>query len=48
MAVIRPLIIGVGAIFRGKDCELAVYSKGDLVWDTQDLLVPGATAPAAR
>ena len=36
----------VGAIFMGKDYELAVYSKDDFVWDKQDLLVPAATAPA--
>ena len=40
----------VGAIFMGKDYELAVYSKSDFVWDNPDLLVPAATAPmpAAR
>ncbi len=35
----------VGAIFMGKDYELAVYSKDDFVWDKNDLLVPAATAP---
>ena len=30
----------VGAIFMGKDYELAVYSKDDFVWDKEDLLVP--------
>ena len=34
----------VGAIFMGKDYELAVYSKSDFVWDKTDLLVPAATA----
>src|SRR6202162_829641 len=34
----------VGAIFMGKDYELAVYSKDDFVWDKQDLLVPAATS----
>jgi formate hydrogenlyase subunit 6/NADH:ubiquinone oxidoreductase subunit I len=37
----------VGAIFMGKDYELAVYSKDDFVWDKQELLVPASTAPAA-
>ena len=32
----------VGAIFMGKDYELAVYSKDDFVWDKEDLLVPSA------
>ena len=32
----------VGAIFMGKDYELAVYSKDDFVWDKADLLVPAA------
>src|SRR5881275_1078629 len=36
-----------GAIFMGKDYELAVYSKDDFVWDKEDLLVPAAIAPAA-
>ena len=31
---------GVGAIFMGKDYELAVYSKDDFIWDKTDLLVP--------
>jgi NADH-quinone oxidoreductase subunit I len=35
----------VGAIFMGKDYELAVYSKDDFVWDKQDLLVPASTGP---
>jgi NADH-quinone oxidoreductase subunit I len=35
----------VGAIFMGKDYELAVYSKDDFVWDKADLLVPAATSP---
>ena len=35
----------VGAIFMGKDYELAVYSKDDFVWDKEDLLVPAATSP---
>ena len=30
----------VGAIFMGKDYELAVYSKDDFVWDKTELLVP--------
>src|SRR3981081_3926460 len=34
----------VGAIFMGKDYELAVYSKDDFVWDKQDMLVPAATS----
>ena len=34
----------VGAIFMGKDYELAVYSKDDFVWDKQDLLVPATTS----
>jgi formate hydrogenlyase subunit 6/NADH:ubiquinone oxidoreductase subunit I len=37
----------VGAIFMGKDYELAVYSKDDFVWDKRELLVPASTAPAA-
>src|SRR2546422_704934 len=36
----------VGAIFMGKDYELAVYSKADFIWDKEDLLVPAATGPA--
>ena len=37
----------VGAIFMGKDYELAVYSKDDFVWDKADLLVPATVgAPA--
>jgi NADH-quinone oxidoreductase subunit I len=35
----------VGAIFMGKDYELAVYSKADFVWDKQDLLVPASSTP---
>ena len=35
----------VGAIFMGKDYELAVYSKADFVWDKTELLVPGTVAP---
>ena len=39
----------LAAIFMGKDYELAVYSKQDLIWDKQDLLVPaGAAAVAGR
>jgi len=37
----------VGAVFMGKDYELAVYSKDDFVWDKRDLLVPASTAPTA-
>jgi NADH-quinone oxidoreductase subunit I len=39
----------VGAVFMGKDYELAVYSKDDFVWDKEDLLVPAPTnvPPAA-
>ena len=33
----------VGAIFMGKDYELALYSKDDFVWDKTDLLVPAST-----
>jgi NADH-quinone oxidoreductase subunit I len=36
----------VGAIFMGKDYELAVYSKSDFIWDKNDLLVPLRSAPA--
>ena len=36
----------VGAIFMGKDYELAVYSKDDFVWDKEDLLVPATTTSA--
>ena len=36
----------VGAVFMGKDYELAVYSKDDFVWDKADLLVPATTSPA--
>src|SRR5881296_34766 len=35
----------VGAIFMGKDYELAVYSKDDFVWDKADLLVPASSTP---
>jgi formate hydrogenlyase subunit 6/NADH:ubiquinone oxidoreductase subunit I len=35
----------VGAIFMGKDYELAVYSKDDFVWDKTELLVPASTTP---
>jgi NADH-quinone oxidoreductase subunit I len=35
----------VGAIFMGKDYELAVYSKDDFVWDKADLLVPAGVLP---
>src|SRR5580693_3634200 len=35
----------VGAVFMGKDYELAVYSKADFVWDKEDMLVPAATTP---
>ena len=37
----------VGAIFMGKDYELAVYSKADFVWDKTELLVPASTTPPA-
>lgn len=37
----------VGAIFMGKDYELAVYNKSDFVWDKTDLLVPAATESGA-
>lgn len=36
----------VGAIFMGKDYDLAVYSKDDFVWDKNDLLVPASSTPA--
>jgi NADH-quinone oxidoreductase subunit I len=36
----------VGAIFMGKDYELAVYSKDDFVWNKADLLVPATTSLA--
>jgi formate hydrogenlyase subunit 6/NADH:ubiquinone oxidoreductase subunit I len=35
----------VGAIFMGKDYELAVYSKDDFVWDKTELLVPASSTP---
>src|SRR6201999_3626551 len=38
----------VGAIFMGKDYELAVYSKDNFVWDKTDLLVPTAVNPAGE
>ena len=38
----------VGAIFMGKDYELAVYSKDDFVWDKTDLLVPASFDAAGR
>src|SRR5437016_10899029 len=37
----------VGAIFMGKDYELAVYNKTDFVWDKEDLLVPASVNPPA-
>jgi len=37
----------VAAIFMGKDYELALYSQDDFVWDKSDLLIPGASTPAA-
>ena len=40
--------VPVGAIFIGKDHELAVYSKDEFVWGREDRLVPAATAPAWR
>ena len=41
----------VGAVFMGKDYELAVYSKDDFVWDKADMLIPApgqAPVPPSR
>ena len=38
----------VGAIFMGKDYELAVYSKDDFIWDKTDLLVRRQRRAAAE
>ena len=38
----------VGAIFMGKDYELAVYDKSDFVWDKTDLLVPATAGNGAN